>query len=213
MVKTVEVYWSHQSPYCYFALDRILALNGRPEIDVILCPVLPGVLRNPEIFQDATEIEMHYFKLDVLRTAEFLGLPYGSARPNPVEFLPGTLFRAAPEQPRVHQLYHLTAAANERGRGWAFLDQVTRLIWDGSSSDWHLGQALEAAVGRAGLDYGELRRHAEASVAAFDRQFAENHEALKRAGHWGVPTFVFEGEPFFGQDRFDQLLWRMGVKT
>jgi 2-hydroxychromene-2-carboxylate isomerase len=23
---------------------------------------------------------------------------------------------------------------------------------------------------------------------------------------------VFEGEPFFGQDRFDQLVWRMGQK-
>jgi hypothetical protein len=29
------------------------------------------------------------------------------------------------------------------------------------------------------------------------------------AGHWGVPTFVFEGEPYFGQDRMDLLLWRL----
>ena len=29
------------------------------------------------------------------------------------------------------------------------------------------------------------------------------------AGHWGVPTMVFEGEPFFGQDRLDVLLWRL----
>jgi len=29
------------------------------------------------------------------------------------------------------------------------------------------------------------------------------------AGHWGVPLMVFEGEPFFGQDRVDALLWRM----
>jgi 2-hydroxychromene-2-carboxylate isomerase len=24
-----------------------------------------------------------------------------------------------------------------------------------------------------------------------------------------VPTFVFENEPFFGQDRIDLLIWRM----
>jgi 2-hydroxychromene-2-carboxylate isomerase len=24
-----------------------------------------------------------------------------------------------------------------------------------------------------------------------------------------VPLFVFEGEPFFGQDRLDLLVWRM----
>ena len=29
------------------------------------------------------------------------------------------------------------------------------------------------------------------------------------AGHWGVPLIDFQGEPFFGQDRLDVLLWRM----
>ncbi len=36
--------------------------------------------------------------------------------------------------------------------------------------------------------------------------------ALNAAGHWGVPTLVFEGEPFFGQDRIDMALWRMKQK-
>ena len=27
--------------------------------------------------------------------------------------------------------------------------------------------------------------------------------------HTGVPLFVFEGEPFFGQDRMDMLIWRL----
>jgi 2-hydroxychromene-2-carboxylate isomerase len=26
----------------------------------------------------------------------------------------------------------------------------------------------------------------------------ESQEALAKSGHWDVPTFVFEGEPFFG---------------
>ena len=33
--------------------------------------------------------------------------------------------------------------------------------------------------------------------------------ALEAAGHWGVPTSVFAGEPFFGQDRLELLLWRL----
>jgi 2-hydroxychromene-2-carboxylate isomerase len=32
---------------------------------------------------------------------------------------------------------------------------------------------------------------------------------LDEAGHWGVPTLVFEGEPFFGQDRIETLRWRL----
>ena len=29
------------------------------------------------------------------------------------------------------------------------------------------------------------------------------------AGHWGVPTLVFQGEPIFGQDRIGLAIWRM----
>jgi len=173
--------------------------------------VLPGVLRIPQVFAEAPEIARRYFALDVGRTAAFLGLPYGQPRPHPVAFQPGTLFRAARSQPRVHRLYRLTAAAEAHGRGWAFLDQVSRLIWDGTSRDWHRGDALESAVERAGLDYAELKRDADRDAKTFDRGFAANHEALLEAGHWGVPTFVYEKQPFFGQDRFDQLLWRMGI--
>ena len=32
-----------------------------------------------------------------------------------------------------------------------------------------------------------------------------NQASLEAAGHWGVPTMVFQGEPFFGQDRIDTL--------
>ena len=42
--------------------------------------------------------------------------------------------------------------------------------------------------------------------------FAANQVALEIAGHWGVPTLVFEGEPFFGQDRIEMARWRMEQK-
>jgi 2-hydroxychromene-2-carboxylate isomerase len=33
----------------------------------------------------------------------------------------------------------------------------------------------------------------------------EDTEALAELGHWGVPLFVFDGEPFWGQDRIEDL--------
>ena len=36
-----------------------------------------------------------------------------------------------------------------------------------------------------------------------------NQDAQREGGHYGVPLMVFDNEPFFGQDRFDQLIWRM----
>ncbi|MEX3010891.1 2-hydroxychromene-2-carboxylate isomerase [Hoeflea sp. TYP-13] len=212
MTKSVDVYWSHQSPYCYFALDRILTINARPDVEMVLRLVLPGVLRNAGAFSDRPPMEQDYFLTDVKRTAAYLGLPYGEARPYPVAMQRGTLYRAEQSQPRIHHLNHLTAAADEAGKGWAFLDQVARLIWDGTTKNWHTGQALADATARAGLDHGDLTRRAKENADAYDALFAANHERLLAAGHWGVPVFVHEGEPFYGQDRFDQLLWRMGFK-
>ena len=41
----------------------------------------------------------------------------------------------------------------------------------------------------------------------------ENHQALSAPGHRGVPAFVFEGEPFFGEDRIDTQRWRLGKRA
>ena len=48
-----------------------------------------------------------------------------------------------------------------------------------------------------------------ADPASYDAAIEASQRALEEAGHWGVPTMVFEGEPFFGQDRIDLLLWRL----
>ena len=210
-MKIVDVYWSHQSPYCYFALDRILQLCERQNVQVNLKPVLPGVLRNPEVFSDAPLVEQRYFDLDTHRTAEFLGLPYGEAQPYPIEFQSGTLFRAAENQPRIFKLYYLTAAANDTDHGWEFLNRVTRLIWGGNHKDWHKANALQEAIEKADLDYDELSKMAAENITKYDSEFALNHKRLLETGHNGVPTFAYENEPFFGQDRFDQLLWRMDI--
>ena len=45
--------------------------------------------------------------------------------------------------------------------------------------------------------------------ARLDAAITDNQDALDKAGHWGVPTMVFAGEPFFGQDRLDLLVWRL----
>jgi 2-hydroxychromene-2-carboxylate isomerase len=53
---------------------------------------------------------------------------------------------------------------------------------------------------------------AEREADRLDAAIAQNQQDLEAAGHWGVPTMVFEGEPFFGQDRIDVLVWRMKQK-
>jgi 2-hydroxychromene-2-carboxylate isomerase len=138
-----------------------------------------------------------------------LGLPYAAPNPDPVAFEPGTR-TPAPDQPRIRRLSRLGAAASEMGRGLPFIDEVATLIWSGA--DWTAPDALADAAARAGIDLEELERAVTRAPDRFDAALEDNARALTAAGHWGVPTMVFEGEPFFGQDRIPVLLWRLRQK-
>jgi 2-hydroxychromene-2-carboxylate isomerase len=82
----------------------------------------------------------------------------------------------------------------------------------GGTRDWHLGDHLARAVARSGLELAELDRDLEANGPRYQAAIADHEAAQKRAGHWGVPLMVFDNEPFFGQDRFESLKWRMAQK-
>jgi 2-hydroxychromene-2-carboxylate isomerase len=100
-------------------------------------------------------------------------------------------------------------AAAERGRGVPFLAEVSHTIWSGEVDNWHEGDHLAHAAERAGLDFAEMAAAVDADPARFAAVVEQNQVAQRAAGHWGVPMMVFNGEPFFGQDRFDQLRWRL----
>ena len=111
-------------------------------------------------------------------------------------------------QPHIHRLTRLGAIAAEQGRGMQFADEVSRLIW-GGTVNWHQGDHLADATRRAGLDLAQMDALAVADVDRIEAVIARNQDAHAAAGHWGVPTMAFRGEPFFGQDRLDVLLWRL----
>jgi 2-hydroxychromene-2-carboxylate isomerase len=114
-----------------------------------------------------------------------------------------------PEQPYIHRLTRLGVAAAERGRGLPFIAEVSKTIWSGEVDGWDEGDHLAQASERAGLDLAELDEQIEKDPQHYVDAIDRNQAALESAGHWGVPTMVFQGEPFFGQDRLDALLWRM----
>ena len=65
---------------------------------------------------------------------------------------------------------------------------------------------------RAGLKPEKIEHAIAAEPEKYDTALEENALGLEAAGHWGVPVMVFDGEPFYGQDRLDLLLWRMRQK-
>jgi len=208
MSLAVDVFWSFRSPYSYLATPRLVRLAAEYDVDIDVRVVLPIAVRIPGFFDTVNPLWPPYLVRDTIRIAEYEGIPYGWPRPDPIVQDFATR-KVAPEQPYIHRLTRLGVAARERGRGLAFVAEVSRIIWGGDVEGWHEGSHLADAAARAGLVLGELDATIAADPGRHDAVIAENQRVLEAAGHWGVPTMVFRGEPFFGQDRIDLLLWRL----
>ena len=210
MTLSYDLYWSFRSPYSYMVAPRLLALEAEHDVVCHVKPVYPLAVRTPEFFETRDPLWTPYFMTDVFREAAFLGLPFRWPRPDPVRQTSDAGYRV--EQPYIHRLTHLGVAAAERARGLPFLVEVSHTIWSGEVQNWHEGDHLARAAERAGLDYAELSAAVDGDAARHAAIVEENQIAQRAAGHWGVPMMVFGGEPFFGQDRFDQMTWRMAQK-
>ncbi|MEO1660313.1 MAG: DsbA family protein [Pseudomonadota bacterium] len=205
MTHTVDVFWSFRSPYSYLATPDLKRLREDFEVDVQLRPVLPIAVRTKETLFTGDQRRVKYIIIDAFRRAEFLGMKFGRPSPDPIVQDMAT-FEVAAEQPYIYRLTGLGIEAARRGKGLEFAYEISHLIWSGEPG-WDEGDKLAKATQAAGLDLAEL----EAAIAASDPMSAidANHAALEAAGGWGVPTMVFNGEPFFGQDRVDTLRWRL----
>ena len=211
MSLSFDVFWSFRSPYCYLALDRILDLHATCDVEVSIRPVFPLAVRTPDFFKRVHPNYRRYHTLDSHRVAEYLGVPFRRPVPDPIVQDMET-HEIAAHQPYIFRLTRLGMAAVLAGRGLAFLDQVSRLMWDGTVDGWDTGSHLADAVARAGLDLAAMDSAIVEDTPRFDTAIGANQDAHVAAGHWGVPTFLFNGEPFYGQDRMDLLVWRMKGK-
>lgn len=211
MSLSVDLFWSFRSPYSYLALPKTMRLVAEYDVEVRARPVYPLAVRVPDFFKRADPRFARYVAIDSWRVAEREGIPFRFPRPDPIVQNMSTLEVAA-EQPYIHRLTRLGAAAQLAGRGLPFIAEVSRVLWDGSVERWNEGDHLAKAAARAGCDLAAFDAAILADPAPFDAVITENERAHAASGHWGVPTFVFAGEPFFGQDRIDLLLWRMEQK-
>ncbi len=208
MTHQVDLFWSFRSPYSYLVTPRLIELERDWVAQVNVRPVLPIAVRQPDFFANADPLWFSYLMRDCVRSAEFAGLPLRWPRPDPVVMDMAT--RTYPkEQPYIHRLTQLGQLASVRGFGLALLRQVSHLIWSGEVDAWHEGDHLARAVAAAGGDLAEMDRVILAEAERLDAAIKQNEADQRIGGHYGVPLMVYEGEPFFGQDRYDQLVWRM----
>nr|WP_070959934.1 DsbA family protein [Hyphomonas sp. Mor2] len=209
----VDVFWSFRSPYSYLVTPDLLKLRNDYDVRVKFRPVLPIAVRAKASLFDASDRKRpQYILMDSMRRAAFLGLPMSWPNPDPVEQNLET-FEVAKDQPRIWRMTGLGIEAEKHGKGIDFAHAASHVIWSGTPN-WHEGDHLAKACSSIGLSLDELE--AGMDMSRVEADVDANHQALEDAGHWGVPTMVFKGEPFFGQDRIDTLRWRLdqaGLKS
>jgi 2-hydroxychromene-2-carboxylate isomerase len=198
MAAPIDIYYDFRSPYAYFAWWRIrhgflkdAAWRWRPvSIDALLNlqsgrdPLAPYV-------DPLAPPKRTHFLADVRRSAEFYGAPL-----------------APPHQPRPDPRPALCAALL-LGRGTvphdAFIDAVFRAMWQ-QGRDIGSTAILRECLAQVTPDATLLDQ--ALTQAARDDLIAETARAY-RDGIFGVPSFVANGEIFFGADRMDMLAWRL----
>ncbi|MEM9749489.1 MAG: DsbA family protein [Pseudomonadota bacterium] len=206
-MEPIDVYWSFRSPYSYLATPDLEKLANDYKVDLSLRVVLPIAIRAKSTLFDASNRKRAmYIVMDCMRRAEFLGMPmHFPPKPDPITQDYKTL-EVADDQPLIMRLAKLGVEAQRRGKGVAFAKEVSHLIYGGTEG-WDKGDHLQKAAQTAGLDLISM----EDAIADGDHlaEVDRNHAGLEEAGHWGVPTMVVRGEPFFGQDRIETLRWRL----
>lgn len=210
MTLSADLFWSFRSPYSYLATKRYRALVSEYDLEINVRPVYPLAIREPKFFDKVNPQWISYLLRDCQRIAEYQKLPFAFPRPDPVVMNMETR-EIFDDQPYIFWVTRLGVAASKAGKGLAFVDEMSSMIW-GGVENWNSEENLTLAAERAGLSLSCLRQSIESNEEAIDVQIADNQVALEKAGHWGVPTLVYENEPFFGQDRIEMALWRMQQK-
>ena len=105
---------------------------------------------------------------------------------------------------------YMVIAAMQRGLDWSALSNaILRAVWveDRDIADH---ATLIAIANENSMDGQALLAATE--DAAVQAEYQSNTEEAIRIGVFGAPTYVFNGELFWGQDRLQMLEWRLAQK-
>ena len=232
----VDAFYSMRSPYSYLILQRLTWLNSNYNVDVNLKVIFPVAVRTPGMFAGGAEHQDfeagaggteeappkkggRWYKWadtvhDTARVGQYEGTPFRFAHPDPVvqnhwplegpecgKILP------LPDQPYITWIVRLANATQLEGKCLEFVNHASPLIWGNGSDFWPAD--IPEAFNKTGLDYDATIKDIQADPGKYDAVWQKNQDEFLASGHGGVPNCVFRGEPFFGQDRFDHLFWRL----
>ncbi len=196
-------------------MDRYAELTEKYNVKINVRYVYPIAIRDPDFFAKAPDYRYLYDPHDMQREAQFHGIPYyidttGKTWIDPV--VTQDVIRVAPKEKQlyIYRLYRISALIQEEhpDKSLAWAQRIFRKIYDGTASTtWP--DEIPAVLEEIGLDAKAIEEKAKNNEDKYLAVIDENLKMGHASGHGGVPNAVFRGEPFWGQDRIDRLVWRM----
>lgn len=184
MTKTIDYFFSVGSPWAFIGLETFAALANaygatvRPH-------VIPLIEDNGGIYsRNRPEARRAYWTKDLKRWAALRGKTLNFDN------------RAALSDPSPAGL--LVIAASEAGEDWLKLTQALQEAFWGRGEDIGKLEIRRAIADAAGFDGAALEERAQSETVQAIRK--ASYETAKAAGVFGLPTFRYEDELYWGQD-------------
>jgi 2-hydroxychromene-2-carboxylate isomerase len=195
MTIQLDCYYSLSSPWAYFAGPQLQDIVRRHRVQLTLKPYdfQAVVVQTGGVpIRTRPAPRRSYHAEELARWREHLGMP--------LNLEPQHYPQTTPADPDWNKYagWMVIAAQQQRQDAFVLSHALLRALW-AEERDISLPQVRRAIAEESGYDGARLVA-AERSerVQALYRQFSEEAEKL---GVFGAPTFVLEGELFWGQDR------------
>ena len=189
--QVIDFYFDFSSPYGYLASTRINALAARHQCQVTWRPILLGPMFKAAGTAPLIGVPLKgpYSARDLLRTARFLNIPYTQ----PAAFPIGT-------QNAARAFYWLADRDAMKAQQFA---QACYATYFGEGIDISSADKIADIATELGEDRAAILS-VMADPVIKERLKNEIDAALAR-GVFGSPFIIIDGEPFWGNDRLDQV--------
>ena len=187
----IKFYFAYTSPFTYLAWAPARDLERTHRVKLRFIPYGVNIRKTYGNLDDPAveRRKVRYLYLDARRIAKERCL---------IIFPPKKIFSC-------RLAFYGGQFAAKHNRFLPYSDRVFERFWK-HELDVEKSDAIDALLTEVGLDSNDFHRYVETDARAeLDRCFEE------AAGDqiFGVPTFVVEGEPFWGEDRIDWLIKRL----
>lgn len=192
-MKTITYYFSPQSPWAYLGHDQLMAMAEKYQAEVLPRPCAFGTQVFPVSgglpLKQRPAQRQEYRLVELKRWSEFRGLPLNV---HPQHFPIDETIAA--------RMIAATIKQEGNGPALALTGALFRAIWAQERNIADADTLIEIG-NQCGLDGAKLYANLDSGSQLFEQY---TQEAIANRV-FGAPWYVYEGEPFWGQDRLDFL--------